>query len=766
MLPRLLRLGIAGAALTLAPGMAVALERVGTFDTPSTTRDVAFAGGLVYVADGSSGLRILDVSSPALPVEVGALDPPTGVSQGVAVVGGRAYLADSTAGLRIVDVTTPSAPSPLGEVLTGGSAERVAVAGGLAYVAANFGGLVIVDVSNPAAPAVIGSVSPGASARGVAVSGTRAYVTVDQTDCVVVVDVSNPAAPSVIGPAFDLITNCRSPELVGGAAFVSFSSGLGRYELSDPDEPAQLPSALATSSARALDVVGSLAYLSTDDGAEIFDVSGALAPPATLLGTLPASGSSNHVELLGSHVYLANRNTGSVEVVDVSDPAHPVSRDSVLAGADFSALDVVSSGGQVRIYAAESLALWVIDATDPGNLIPIGQEPLADFGSAVEVVGSLAYVGDGSAGLKIIDVSNPTNPAPRGGLNTPGFVSDIQVVGQRAYLADSSSASLRIVDVSNPDLPLPLGAVTTPGGSVNGVEVRDGLAYLADGEGGLRIFNVNDPASPVPLGQLVLENPTLTEHAHNVDVVGTTAYVITTYALWIIDVSDPAAPVAVTRIDYENSPSDGGEDVVVAGGKAYVARLAGGLTGVDLAIWDVSLPGGLGPAPLASVFGFSGGGGVAADHSLGLVAVAAGPEGVHLLDASDELAAHPCLDGIDNDGDAAVDAADAGCEGGDDPSEQGACSDGLDNDGDGGIDFGPGGGNDPGCGQGVLSPEDPQCQDGVDNDGDGATDHPADTRCRSKRDDDELLNPPGGCGLGFEIALALLALGALRRRRG
>jgi hypothetical protein len=113
MLLRLLRFGIAG-ALALAPGNVAALELVGTFDTPSTTRDVAFAGGLVYVADGTSGLRILDVSNPAIPVEVGALDLPTGASQGVAVVGSRAYLADSTAGLRIVDVTTPSAPSLLG----------------------------------------------------------------------------------------------------------------------------------------------------------------------------------------------------------------------------------------------------------------------------------------------------------------------------------------------------------------------------------------------------------------------------------------------------------------------------------------------------------------------------------------------------------------------------------------------------------------------------------------------------------------------------
>jgi hypothetical protein len=722
---------------------------------------VVFDGGLLYVADGTAGLRILDASNPASPVEIGSLDLPTGSSQGVAVVGSRAYVADGISGLRVVDVTTPTAPTLLGQVATGGTAERVAVAGSYAYVAANFGGLVVADVSNPLAPAVVGSLSfGGLNARGVTVAGTRAYVAVDDTPCVFVVDVSAPAAPSLIGPAFGIAGNCREPRVRGGALFAAGTGGIVPYTLLDPNVPAQLDVGLSSGAPLALDVVGSLAYLSTTTGAEMFDVSGVLAPPATLLGTYAGgNGSGNAVKILGNRAYLANRNTGSIEVVDVSNPAAPVLLDTTLEGLHFSDLDTTPSGN--RIFAAEFTALWVIDATNPSNLIPIGQEPLTVAGSAIDVVGTLAYVGVGGSGLEIIDVSNPTDPAPRGVLNTPGFVQDIQVVGTRAYLADGSSGTLRIVDVSNPDLPLPLGAAASIG-NVAGVEVRDGLAYLASGEGGLRIFNVTDPANPVPLGVVVLEG---SEFAQNIDLVGQTAYVITSSALLIIDVSDPSDPVVRTRVDFVNSPSDGGNDVVVDGGKAYVARLAGGVSGIDLAIWDVSSPGGNGIAPVAEVSGFAGGGGVAADHVAGLVAVAASADGVRLLDATDELDAHPCLDGLDNDGDTLIDAGDDGCVGADDDSEQRACNDGLDNDGDGGIDAGPGAGTDAGCAGPAAQKEDPQCQDGVDNDGDGAVDHPADSLCRSPRDDDELLNPSTGCGLGFEVAFALLALRAARRRR-
>ena len=60
------------------------------------------AGGLAYVADDTSGLRLIDVSNPAAPLELGALDTP-GEAWDVEVLDGLAYVADDTSGLRIID---------------------------------------------------------------------------------------------------------------------------------------------------------------------------------------------------------------------------------------------------------------------------------------------------------------------------------------------------------------------------------------------------------------------------------------------------------------------------------------------------------------------------------------------------------------------------------------------------------------------------------------------------------------------------------------
>ncbi len=101
-----------------------------------------------------------------------------------------------------------------------------------------------------------------------------------------------------------------------------------------------------------------------------------------------------------------------------------------------------------------------------------------------------------------------------------------------------------------------------------------------------------------------------------------------------------------------------------------------------------------------------------------------------------------------------------------------ACSNGLDDDGDGLADH-P---SDPGCQGPMSSLENPRCQDGVDNDGDGKIDFdggaslnggtpltPPDPHCPTAYRNFEA---KASCGLGFEVALLLPPLMALRRRKG
>ncbi|MCK4523706.1 hypothetical protein KAU15_02160, partial [candidate division WOR-3 bacterium] len=128
-----------------------------------------------YVADGSAGLRIINVSNPATPVETGFYD--TGdYALGVFVMDSFAYVADGGTGLRIINVSNPAAPVEMGFYDTGGDARGVFVMDSFAYVADDYEGLRIINVLDPVAPVETGFYDTGDRAYGVLVMDSFAYV--------------------------------------------------------------------------------------------------------------------------------------------------------------------------------------------------------------------------------------------------------------------------------------------------------------------------------------------------------------------------------------------------------------------------------------------------------------------------------------------------------------------------------------------------------------------------------------------------------------
>jgi len=88
-------------------------------------------------------LRVIDVTNPSAPVEVGFYDT-AWLAYRVAVAGTKAYVADANDGLRVIDVANPSAPTEVGFYDTPGTAEEAIVSGRYAYIADYDGGLDIV----------------------------------------------------------------------------------------------------------------------------------------------------------------------------------------------------------------------------------------------------------------------------------------------------------------------------------------------------------------------------------------------------------------------------------------------------------------------------------------------------------------------------------------------------------------------------------------------------------------------------------------------
>jgi hypothetical protein len=122
----------------------------------------------------------------------------------------------------------------------------------------------------------------------------------------------------------------------------------------------------------------------------------------------------------------------------------------------------------------------------------------------------------------------------------------------------------------------------------------------------------------------------------------------------------------------------------------------------------------------------------------------------------------------DEDGQFNRDEFIAGTDAANPGSVVGACSDGIDNDGDGAIDLA-----DVGCAGPSSNIENPQCSDGYDNDGDGAIDVGGDPNCSDPTWNRELAVATNSCRVGTGnptsgavwLALMFLMLAVSNRRR-
>jgi hypothetical protein len=93
--------------------------QIGLYDTPGYANGVTIRNNVLYIADGNAfgaerGLRMIDISQPQDLKQIGFL-PTAGDPWMVEVSGNYAYISDRP-GLRIVDISNPAAPAEIGYV--------------------------------------------------------------------------------------------------------------------------------------------------------------------------------------------------------------------------------------------------------------------------------------------------------------------------------------------------------------------------------------------------------------------------------------------------------------------------------------------------------------------------------------------------------------------------------------------------------------------------------------------------------------------------
>lgn len=275
--------------------------------------------------------------------------------------------------------------------------------------------------------------------------------------------------------------------------------------------------------ARDIYILDNYAYVALNESLEILNVADP-SNPVSVGSYGPDEGAAMEwaegIHVSGTHAYIVNTmsfNPDKLIIIDVSDPMNPLlsgSYDSLTDGGD---LDIIGS----YAYVADGSELKVIDVSDPSNPTLHGSYGPLDGARSVTVHGSYAYVAEflGGGNLVILDISNPSNPVLRNRYDTPGNPHEIFVSGQYAYIADYANG-LQIVDIANPSNPIAKGSYVTGSSTPAGyVHVAGNLAFMTVWDRGLQVLDISNVTNPTALD---------TYYYHtilSVFAVGNTAYV-------------------------------------------------------------------------------------------------------------------------------------------------------------------------------------------------------------------------------------------------
>ena len=406
---------------------------------------VEVSGEYAYV----SGFRILGISDPSTPEEIGST-----LTEGIydiTVSGDFAYCSIEIEGGRggrdspdyqiaIIDITDKSSPTVIGyydyglnEYITDIAMMEEFIYVGCSY--RNFGGywskgVEIIDVANPEEPRYICTLNPG-KIEHFALMGDLALLT-DQRNGLRVVDFSDPSSP--FESAFINIPMPLDIAMLENIAYIATSSRIQIADLSNPLDPELLE----------------------DFDVSLFNPRGVAVFSEYLLTFKPA------------HHPRAN-------IYDLTNPVAPAE----IASFNFEEppMDVIINGSKAFASVGEA-GVEATDLSDPLNPVREWLFDTPGFAYGVAVAADLIYVADGDSGLRVLNVSNPDRVHEIGYFYSPGRAYSVTVASDFAFVG--TSEGIRVLNVFDPMHPFETGYYETSGFATT-LQIRDEILFAAEG---------------------------------------------------------------------------------------------------------------------------------------------------------------------------------------------------------------------------------------------------------------------------------------------
>ncbi|MDX1439858.1 MAG: T9SS type A sorting domain-containing protein, partial [Rubricoccaceae bacterium] len=329
---------------------------------------------------GAFGLKILDVSDPTMPIEIGSLSLGGDTTyEIVTLLSNDPIYVAGLAGIFSVDISDLTMPEIEQSYTDVGQGLSVAYHAfhDLALLGDRFNGLRITDadVSGGSELPQIGFYENAGFSHKAFFYGDELYVT-DLSGRLRILDVADVhAGVEEIARVNDVPPNTQEVHVENDVAYVSDGdfggTGLTILDVSDPANP-------------------------------------------QIIGGWNSGNQAFGMDLVGDILYLANGFSGLV-ALDVSDPADVQELGSFPMGSN--TVDVVVDSAQAVAYAVNfGAGMYSIDVSDPANMQQLDAETGWGFLNAVafgqvenQTLYSCGLVADAQEGLRVVDMEDPTD---------------------------------------------------------------------------------------------------------------------------------------------------------------------------------------------------------------------------------------------------------------------------------------------------------------------------------------------------------------------
>ena len=492
----------------------------------------------------------------------------------------------SGGGIYVTDVSDPQNPVILSEIRTRSLVDYCTYdeQNHRLYVCAYFSGIEIWDLTDIYNPTRMSRYPTEPYPRsGVVYSGN--YLFFATNNSLWSLDISDPYNPTIADDIF--VTSVLVSQIFKKnniVYLVTLNQGLKLINIADPLN-LQLISSFGYISGSKFDIDGDYLYAVNSSSASLTVLNISDSMNVTVAGNLSLGDYPQNIDVFNQKAYIAKAGTnGGLQIVNVENPSLPTSI-SFYAG-DYQFI----SGMGDYVYLTRNNTFSVLNISDPLSVQYVSGYEIPGFVNDVSVSGNYAFTG--SNGFRGLDISDSTHPVQIGYADIAGSLVEYAGNSLVVYCPYSMTASntVHVMDVSDPTNSVSLDSYTSPVMTWDLV-VRDNLAFVACWWDGVRVLNFADP-----------NNLTLISHtmgwtsgaipgvdycyAQAVDVDENYLYIVDyepfsnedTYGLYIVDITNPSAPILTNRFQGITSYP---QDVKVKDGIVYIGDGNGGVEVVN-----------------------------------------------------------------------------------------------------------------------------------------------------------------------------------------